>query len=137
MLVREPIRVAMVAHARNGLPNECCGLIASDSSGRVCFAYPLTNADPSPVTFTIDPDEHFGAMRHAENQGWEISGVFHSHPDGGATPSVTDVAMAWDPEWIYFVVAADEVGAFRIRSGEVLRLDLEWVSSGPIAGERR
>lgn len=131
LVVREPIREAIVAHTVNSFPNECCGLIATDASGTVRFVYPLTNVDASPITFTVDPEEHFGAMRHAENQGWEISGVFHSHPDGGAIPSVTDVAMAWDPDWIHFIVGGGEVGAFRIRAGEVERLDLEWLSQGP------
>ncbi|MEX1125157.1 MAG: M67 family metallopeptidase [Acidimicrobiia bacterium] len=131
LAVRNPIRLAIVAHAENSLPDECCGLIASDASGAVRFAYPLTNANPSPVTFTVDPREHFGAMRHAENQGWEISGVFHSHPNGRTIPSVTDVATAWDPEWIHLIVDGGKVDAYRIRAGEVERLELEWVSEGP------
>ncbi|MCH7899810.1 MAG: Mov34/MPN/PAD-1 family protein [Acidobacteria bacterium] len=33
-----------------------------------------------------------------------MSGVFHSHPDGSAEPSMDDVAAALDPEWVYLVV---------------------------------
>ena len=131
LLVPKPIRQAILAHAVNSLPDECCGLIATDSTGAVRFAYPLTNANASPMSFTVDPHEHFGAMRHAESQGWEITGVFHSHPAGEAMPSVTDVAMAWDPDWVHLIVGSDEIAAFRIRGGEIEPVGLWWVSKGP------
>lgn len=131
-----PIRDAILAHADNCLPDECCGLIAT-VEGAIRFAYPLTNANPSPVTFTVDPLEHFGAMRHAEGQGWEISGVFHSHPDGAPTPSPTDVAMAWDPDWIHLIVGAGELSAFRIREGKVDEVGVWLVSKGSGRSEGR
>jgi proteasome lid subunit RPN8/RPN11 len=126
----EEIRQAILTHAENTLPDECCGLIAG-VEGAIRFAYPLTNSDPSPVSFTVDPGEHFGAMSHAESQGWEISGVFHSHPTGEPSPSATDVAMAWDPLWIHLVVARGEIAAFRIVDGEVEAVELWLVSKGP------
>jgi proteasome lid subunit RPN8/RPN11 len=88
------------------------------------FAYPLTNADPSPVSYTIDPDEHFQAMRHAETMGWEIGGAFHSHPDGTAMPSMIDVQSALEPDWMYLIASPDEIRAFSIRSGEIEEIEL-------------
>ncbi|MDP9494300.1 MAG: M67 family metallopeptidase [Actinomycetota bacterium] len=129
LLVPEPIRLAILAHADNCLPDECCGLIATEGGG-IRFVYPLTNANPSPVSFTVDPNEHFGAMRHAESQGWEITGVFHSHPQGEPTPSPTDVAMAWDPDWIHLIVGGGELGGFRIMRGDVEAVGL-LVSTDP------
>jgi proteasome lid subunit RPN8/RPN11 len=131
LLLAEPIRAAILAHADNCLPDECCGLIASDETGAVRFAYPLTNANPSPVTFTLDPQEHYGAMRHAENQGWEIAGVFHSHPAGAAIPSAIDVAMALDPDWVHLILAGGEIGAFRIRGGSVESIEVWLVGERP------
>ncbi len=118
LIVPEQIRQAILTHAENTLPDECCGLIAVEN-GAIRFAYPLTNANPSPLTFTVDPEEHFGAMRHAESQGWEILGVFHSHPTGEPSPSPVDVAMAWDPDWIHLIAGSGELAAFLIRDGEV------------------
>lgn len=123
----DQIRQALVAHAVNCAPDESCGLLAGEVGGRVRFAYPLTNADPSPVGYTIDPEEHFRALRHAEAQGWEISGAFHSHPRGPAAPSMIDVQTALEPDWLYLVVAPDEIRGFRIGSGEVVEIGLEWV----------
>ncbi len=76
------------------------------------FVYPLTNAQQSTTAFTIDPFEHFRAWKHAEARGWELIGAFHSHPQGPATLSLTDLALAAEPEWLYLVVTAAGVRAF-------------------------
>jgi proteasome lid subunit RPN8/RPN11 len=122
--IPEAIRSAIDAHAENCSPNECCGLIASDADGRVRFAYPTTNRAPSPHTYTVDPDEHFGAMLHAERMGWELSGVFHSHPDGPAMPSETDVEKALEPEWLYLIAAGAALRGFSIRDSQVAEVEL-------------
>lgn len=114
----------MVAHARFSLPEEGCGLVAADESGRLRMAYCLSNADRSSATYTVEPREHLGALRHAEGCGWRLAGVFHSHPRGPAYPSPTDVARALEPEWLYVVVslldpAAPEVRGFWVRDGQV------------------
>ena len=132
------IRRAMVAHAEFCLPDEACGLLAADSSGRLCMAYCLSNAAPSPTAFTLDPGEHFRALRHAESRGWRLAGVFHSHPGGAARPSPTDVAQALDPDWLYVVVGLEapsgpEVRAFRIRGGGVEEEALA-EAAGAVAG---
>lgn len=118
------MRRAMVAHAVFSLPGEACGLLAADADGRLRLAYCLSNATPSPTAYTLDPGEHFRAMRHAEAQGWHLAGVFHSHPRGRAYPSPTDVAQALEPDWLYVVVglanpALPEVRGFWIREGRV------------------
>lgn len=106
-----------MAHAGNCAPDECCGLLAIDGERRIRFAYPLTNAAPSPVSYTVDPNEHFHAMGHAESLGWEIGGVFHSHPHGPATPSMIDVQAALEPDWMYLIASPDHVRGFWIRNG--------------------
>jgi proteasome lid subunit RPN8/RPN11 len=121
----DQVRRAILIHADNCAPDECCGLLAADRGGRITFVYPLTNIDPSPVSYQVDPDEHFQALRHAESRGWEIAGVFHSHPGGSAMPSMIDVQTALEPDWMYLIAAPGEIRGFRIRSGlvEELRLD--------------
>lgn len=121
----EQIRQAILTHADNCAPNECCGLLAADGEGRITFVYPLTNADPSPVTYTIAPDEHFHALRHAESNSWEIAGVFHSHPAGGAMPSMIDVQTALEPGWLYVIAAPGELRGFRISDGLVEEIGLD------------
>ena len=81
---------AIIAHARFEYPNEACGLLAADETGALRMCYSLTNADLSPVSYTVDPIEHFRSMQHAERNGWDMVGAFHSHPGGVAFPSATE-----------------------------------------------
>ena len=113
----DQIRQAILAHADHCAPDECCGLLAMDPEGAIRFAYPLTNVHPSPVSYTIDPDEHIHALNHAEALGWEIGGVFHSHPGGTAAPSMVNVQMALEPDWMYLIASPDEIRGFVIRDG--------------------
>lgn len=121
----DQIRWAILAYADHCAPDECCGLLAVDGEGQIRFAYPLTNADPSPISFTVDPDEHFHALRHAESMEWEIAGVFHSHPGGTSMPSMIDVQSALEPEWIYLIAAPNEIRGFHIRAGEIEEIVFE------------
>lgn len=114
----------MVGHCRSAVPEEACGLLAADSGGRAVRAYRLTNLDASPVSYTLDPSEHIKALHDAEAQGWHLAAVFHSHPNGPAIPSRTDVAKALEPEWLYIIIGLMEPGGpsvrgFRIVDGKV------------------
>ncbi len=126
---------AIVQHMRFCAPDEACGLLAVDASGEPVMAYCLTNVDHSPRRrFTVDPAEHFRAMRHAEANGWAIGGSFHSHPRGRAVPSPVDVAAALDPTWWYVVAgpaSRPEVRAYRIVEGMVADA---WAADGPASG---
>lgn len=90
------------------------------------MVYPLDNVERSPVRFTIDPVGHFRALRHAERNGWDLIGAFHSHPSSEAYPSATDVRLAYEAEWAHVVVSleGDEpvVRAFRIVDTAVTEL---------------
>lgn len=119
----EELRQRIVDHCRLALPNEGCGLLALDGD-RIVDVYPTANADESPVSYTIPPQEHYDAVMDAESKGWEIRGAFHSHPSGPAQMSSTDLARALEPGWLYLVVALDgeepDFGAWQ--NGEVLAL---------------
>lgn len=101
-------------HARFCAPEEACGLLAIDEAGVVRMVYCCTNVEASPLRFTVDPEEHLNAWRHADARGWDIGGVFHSHPRAEAWPSPTDIERAPDPMWWYVIVGGDGVRAFRI-----------------------
>lgn len=121
------IRRAIVAHAEWAFPEEACGLLAADESGRMRMAYCLSNVERSASRFTVDPVEHFRAMRHAESLGWHLAGSFHSHPHSEAVPSATDLDGALDPEWVYVIAGpvgpATPVRCFRIVDGAATELE--------------
>lgn len=72
---------------------------------RVMHIYPTGNDDNSPTSYTIPPQQQYEALVDAESRGWELAGVFHSHPTGPATMSETDLARVTDPTWLYVVVS--------------------------------
>jgi proteasome lid subunit RPN8/RPN11 len=111
----EHLRQRIIGHCIGELPNEGCGLLALDGD-RIVQVYPTANADASPSSYTIPPQQHFDALTDAESRGWEIGGVFHSHPAGPARLSVVDLERALDPDWVYVVVGLrgePEVSAWR------------------------
>ena len=117
----------MIAHSRFTYPEEACGLLAADSGGRLRMVYCLTNSDRSETAYTIEPTEHFRALQHAEAQGWTLVGTFHSHPQSPPFPSATDVRLAAEPDWVYFIVGLNdppEVRGFRLREGTISELTM-------------
>jgi proteasome lid subunit RPN8/RPN11 len=98
----------MVDHCLAALPNEGCGMLAM-SGDQVVKVYPTANQEASPSAYTIPPQEHYHALTDAESRGWELCGVFHSHPTGPARMSATDLARVTDPTWLYVVVAVGSV----------------------------
>ena len=120
------LRAEIVDHCLAEAPNEACGLIAV-SGGRVVEVYRTANADRSPTGFTVPPEEHYAALSDAESRGWEIGGVFHSHPNGFAKPSTVDVGGALDPEWFYLVVGLSgepELRAWQIQDDRISEVSL-------------
>ncbi len=128
VMIPAQIFEAMVAHSRFVFPEEACGLLAADDNGRLRMVYCLTNAERSPSSYTIEPTEHFGALQHAESQGWTLTGAFHSHPQSPAFPSSTDQRMAAEPAWLYLIVglgARPELRGFFLRDGTIIEVTLQ------------
>ncbi|HKZ71215.1 MAG TPA: M67 family metallopeptidase [Anaerolineales bacterium] len=114
-------------HLESGLPNEACGLLAG-RDGRAHKVYLITNARHSPVRYEMEPGELIRAIIDIEERGWDLIGIFHSHPAGPPTPSPTDVAEAYYPDSAYVICSL--VGgqwaarAFEIRGGDVREIGL-------------
>lgn len=133
MLVSHSIRSEIVGHALAGHPEEACGLLAVDRDGRVRRAYCLDNVDRSPISFTVDPNQHYASLGDAESNGWSLGGSFHSHPRTAAVPSQTDISRALEPDWVYLIVGlADpetpELRGWRIRTGMAVEEPIEVVA---------
>jgi proteasome lid subunit RPN8/RPN11 len=112
----------MIAHAYEGYPLEACGLLVGRAD-RVERFVPCTNAAASARVYTIPPKEHLRAERDAEDDGFEVIGVMHSHTHSEPYPSPTDVAQAPDPTWHYLIVSlkreAPETRSYRIVDGTI------------------
>jgi proteasome lid subunit RPN8/RPN11 len=98
---------AMVAHVRAVWPEEGCGLLAGPP-GRVERVYAMENALHSRVEYVLDPAEQVRTMLEIEAAGWELGGIFHSHPAGPPGPSATDVARAYYPDAVYVILTPED-----------------------------
>lgn len=126
--LRPAMARAMIAHAAAASPREACGLIVYDGAGRPVRLYRTTNVHPDADRFELDPAEHFGVVGEADAHGWRIGAVYHSHPQGPARPSATDLAAGIDPAWISFVIGRDRtakwvIRAYRMADGQATPLD--------------
>ena len=116
---------ALVDHAREDAPNECCGLVWGREGGVEEVAR-AENARHSPYGFELT----FVDLQKAndlEDEGYEV-GIYHSHPKSPAEPSQTDINLAQYPHWTYLIVSlADEpeVRAWRISDGDVSEESIE------------
>lgn len=119
----------MIGHCYDGLPLEACGLLAgpakaNDDNADVQIVYLTRNAAESSRVYTVDPRDHLRADRDAEDRGYQILGVFHSHTHTDPYPSPTDVAQAPDPSWHYVLVSlrddAPMTRSYRIIGGKII-----------------
>jgi [CysO sulfur-carrier protein]-S-L-cysteine hydrolase len=125
----------IIGHAREAVPQECCGLIGGSHDGRVQTVYPAKNVAIDPlVTYEAAAEDLFAAQRAMRERGEQLLAIYHSHPRAAdPEPSPTDVRLAYYPSAVYFIVGLgnDEpcLRAFRIdeRTGSWGPVDYEIV----------
>jgi len=131
LTISRPDLQAIIDHCNAGYPDEACGILGG-RNGRVEKVYCMANASPGPVSYEMDPEEQFRVMKDIRQAGFDMIGMFHSHPGGRAYPSSVDVERSyWPgtvmpnyPEAVYVIVslmnaAKPDVRGFRINEGTV------------------
>ena len=101
----------ILAHCREGLPNEACGLIAGTKDGdkkEIKKVYLLTNVDQSNEHFSMDPKEQLAAVKDARANHYTMLGNFHSHPESPSRPSQEDKRLAYDSTAEYLILSLQE-----------------------------
>lgn len=116
----------MRRHVAAQAPLEACGLLAGKGN-RVEVVLRVRNAERSPVRFRMDPQEQWEAFQWIEAHGLDLVGIFHSHPAGPETASVTDISEA--AYEVAYVIWAPTQGrwaarAFWIENGQVNEIPL-------------
>jgi proteasome lid subunit RPN8/RPN11 len=96
-------------HAVEAYPEECCGILLGISEGGakiVSTILEISNARTNERRrrFLISADQYRQAEERARIEGWEILGIYHSHPDHPARPSEFDLAHAL-PSWSSLIVS--------------------------------
>ena len=114
----------LIAHAYDCYPEEACGLLVGrPNSNDVVRFVPCENTTHSGKVYSIAPKELLRAERQAEDDGFEIVGVMHSHTHTEPYPSQTDVDQAPDPTWHYVIISlkreAPEARSYRLIDGTI------------------
>ena len=124
----------MIAHAREDLPNEACGIVHA-RDGTPVSVHRVTNVAASPYRFEMHGIEQMELEQSRDDSGETLFAIYHSHVASPAYPSQTDVRMAFFPpgevdqtpaypEALYILVSLAEdpppVHAYHIREGGVI-----------------
>ena len=132
MRISQALIDEIVAHSREDLPNECCGLMGG-SDGELTSVHRARNAAATWLRYELHPSDQLQIMNAIEESDEELKGIYHSHTKSEAYPSQTDInlAEAW-PDPLYLICSLEDgdspvVRAFAIREGAVEEVDLDVV----------
>lgn len=116
----------MRAEAERLAPEEACGLLLGAVQGEKSIAsrtIPITNSLHSASAYFMPADELLPVFFAMEEENLELVGIYHSHPEGPARPSVTDIAKAYYPEAVQLIWSMEATGwickGYMIQNGRV------------------
>ncbi len=114
------------ALAQSAKPLEIVGLLGGTELTRISALIPLENSAP-------DPTRRFEAERHSLVHGLkilresrlELCALYHSHPNGPASPSRVDLENAqWDVPMLIVDAVTLTVRAWRLVDGSEVELEV-------------
>lgn len=118
----------LVAHSREDVPNECCGVVGS-KDGTAQQVHRAINAAASPLRYEIDSADFLRIYNEIDDADQEVGAIYHSHTRSAAYPSQTDINLALWPDALYIIVSLAEeepdVRAFAIVDRKVEEVALE------------
>lgn len=132
----EDLARAMIDHAQEEYPRECCGVLAGPP-GEPRRLYRLRNVDPDPVMrYAADPKDLKRVADELFDLDQDIVSIYHSHTHTPAFPSSTDVDRATYPDAVYALISLVDRGdpdlrAFRILEGRIEELPVVRTSEEP------
>lgn len=114
------IRAKICENALAAYPSEGCGILLGSMDGAgsrtVQEVYFMRNESPFKNTaFFIRTDTMLHAEQAAAKKGYDIVGIYHSHPDCQAVPSASDVRYAV-PGLSYPIVSIDNGKVVEMKS---------------------
>ncbi len=127
------LRQQLIDHAREGDPDEVCGILAGQGD-QIKRVFPIRNtadevtADVDmfrdretgvatggrrPVHYYMDPKDQLRVYNEIDRLELDLIGYYHSHTHTEARPSPTDVRLATDLTAYYVLVSLTEQPAIR------------------------
>ena len=128
LVLPRPFYHQLLSHLQAEYPLEACGILAG-KTGEIVRVYAIDNKLHSPVAYEMEPQQQLAAMLEIEDMGWEMTAVYHSHPQGPETPSATDIAQAYYPDVTQLIVSLRQraqpvMRGFRIENGRVSEIEV-------------
>lgn len=111
----------LIEHSKREVPSEACGILVGQCGGerKVKTVYQMTNTDKSSSTFLMSPKEQLRVMKEIRNLGLQMVGIYHSHPETEAYPSMRDVEFAYYPGVSYVIVSLKDKDNPSMRSFKI------------------
>ena len=96
----------------------------------------MTNADNSPVGYSMDPKEQLLIEKAMRQRGQRMIGVYHSHTATAAYPSPVDVQLAISPDISYVLVSLKNENhpdffSYRINGSRIFKEDVAYYEMTP------
>jgi proteasome lid subunit RPN8/RPN11 len=143
LIFPERLRQELIAHAREGYPDEVCGMLAG-RDGRVEQVLPVRNiadevaaerevfrdrdtqvatAGRRPVHYYMDPLDQLRVYREIDDLDLDVLAYYHSHTHTEARPSPTDVRLARDPAALWVLVSLQNATQPDVRAWRITKAD--------------
>ena len=119
----QAVYAAIIAHAREGKPEEVCGIVRGRGLTAFAALRGQNIAAERIENYEVDPQTLLRQFEF-EEQGDEMMGIYHSHPVSVAYPSATDAWNAFYPDAIYLICSLEFDDAPVIRA---FRLTPHWI----------
>ena len=121
----------LIEHARKEYPLESCGILAG-KNGKITKLYSVENTKKSSSSYLMEPEEQLRVFQEIEEEGLELTAIYHSHPHSPAFPSQRDVDSAFYPDSLILIISlmddkVPQIGAFQIEKGKIERKAV-WVT---------
>ena len=115
-----PLRSQLIGLVEASYPFEGCGVMVGTADTRrvrvaEIFHARNLNVERARDRFLLDPQDFMAADCAARARGLDIVGIWHSHPDHPARPSITDLEAAWEG-YSYLIISTSAAGANDFRS---------------------
>ena len=127
MITSDDVLDQIRSHGADAYPEEGCGFllgtVTEDGTNRVTAIRRAVNRQSEWRTrrYQLTADDYREADAAAQEQGLDVVGIYHSHPDHPARPSETDLEEATFPGYTYAIVSVqdgtpDELTAWSLAS---------------------
>ena len=111
--------------ARDARPLEIVGMLGGQTLNEISVLVQLENTATEPERrFEASPASLVRGLKQLREARLELCALFHSHPNGPAMPSRTDLEHArWEQPMLIVDATGGEIRAWNLETGEEVRLE--------------